>query len=126
MKTRKTISTALFFLIALTACIKSKNPVLIYLKAAELQYEGKLQKENIITALNDILKLSAEQLKTKKYKDYTGKENKWNLPTLIYRHFVPDAKNKTLGNNFYRDIKSREVQLEIRKIIMRINSTIRE
>lgn len=120
MKTIKTISAALFFLIALTACIKSKNQVLIYLKGAELQYEGKLQKENIITALNDILKLSAEQLKTKKYKDYTGKENKWNLPTLIYRHFVPDAKNKTLGNNFYRDLKSRETQIEIKKIIMRI------
>jgi hypothetical protein len=127
MKSNKTIAFSLLLiflclLITLIGCKKEKNSVLNYLENAELQYEGKLQEENIITALNDILKLSKEQLKTKKYKDYTGKENQWNLSTLIYRHFVPNKKNITLGDNFYCDIKSKEVQLEIGNILERIKS----
>ena len=56
-------------------CKKDQNHVLNYLKNSEIQYEGKLQKENIIRALQDTLTLSQEQLKLRRYKDYTGKEN---------------------------------------------------
>ena len=127
MKSNKTtvFSLLLIFLflgIVLISCSKDENPVLDYFENAELQYEGKVQEENIVTALNDILNLSEEELKTKRYKDYSGKEDQWDLPTLIYRHFVPDKKDKTLGNNFYHDVKSKEVQKQIKKILEKIKS----
>lgn len=125
MKSNKipVFSLLIFFLfpgMVLTGCKKGENSVLKYFENAELQYEGKLQEENIITALNDILHLSEEELKNKRYKDYTGKEDRWDLPTLIYKHFVPDKKGKSLGNNFYHDVKSKEVQRNIKQILEQI------
>ena len=110
----------LFLGILLIGCSKDENPVLNYFENAELQYEGKVQEENIVTALNDILNLPEEELKAKRYKDYTGKEDQWDLSKLIYRHFVPDKKGKSLGNNFYHDVKSKEVQRQIKKILEKI------
>lgn len=101
----------------LIGCGKSGNPVANYLENAELQYEGKIQEDNILTALNDILNATEEQLKSKRYKDYTGEEDQWDLPTLIYKHFVPDGKGKTLGNNFYHDVKAEEAQKKITDIL---------
>lgn len=92
------------------------NPVAEYLEGAELQYETDVQKENIATALNDILNLPAEELKKRRYKDYTGKEKQWDLPTLIYRHFVPQWPGTTLGDNFYQDVKSKEAQEQVKQI----------
>lgn len=110
----------LCLLIPLFYCKNKDNPVFDYFQNAELQCEGKEQRENIVTALNDILNLSEEKLKVKRYKDYSGKENDWDLSMLIYRHFVPDNNGDSLGNDFYHDIKSEEVQKEIRKILERI------
>ena len=105
------------FLMIASGCEDTDNMTLSYFQNAELQYEGEVQKENIITALNDILTLPAEELKEKKYKDYTGKENEWSLESLIYNHFVPDKEGKTLGNNFYDDIKKPEAQEKVREIL---------
>lgn len=110
----------LFLIFQLSSCKDSDNQVLNYFNNAELQYEGEIQKENLITAMNDVLNLTEKQLKLKKYKDYSGNENQWDLPTLIYKHFVPDNKDKTLGNNFYHDIKAKEVQEKIRQILKQI------
>ena len=131
MKSNKTTVSILlliflYLLIALMGCKKNENPVLNYFENAELQYEVKTQEENIVAALNDILNLSEEQLKTKRYRDYTDKEDQWDLPTLIYRHFVPDRKGKSLGNNFYHDVKSNEVQKKIKQILEQIKQSPRK
>lgn len=114
------ILLVLLYCFITTGCRESKNPVSDYFENAELQYEGKSQEENIVTALSDILNLPEEQLKTKRYKNYTGKENQWDLSTLIYRHFIPDKSSKSLGGDFYHDVKSKEVQKEIKIILERI------
>jgi hypothetical protein len=101
------------FLCFLAACQKKENPVYNYFKNAEPQYDSNTQKQNIITALNDILNLSEDELKAKRYKDYSGKDQQWDLPKLIIRHFVPDSQGKSFGNNFYHDVKSEKVKDEI-------------
>ena len=108
-----------FLLTALDGCRKAKNPVLEYFENVELQYEGKSQEENIIHALNDILHLSENELRSRKYRDYTGKDNQWDLSTLISSHFVPD-KGVSLGNNFFHDVKADEVQERVRQILKQI------
>lgn len=106
-----------FLLIVIAGCQKRVNSVFNYLNNAELQYENEDQMENIKVALNDILTLPEKELSLKKYKDYTGEEGQWDLPTLILRHFVPDKKGKSLGLNFYKDVKSDEVQKKISMIL---------
>jgi hypothetical protein len=115
----------LLFLCFIMVCQKNENQVLNYFINSELQYETNTQKENIITALYDILNLSEEELKQKKYKNYLGQENQWDLPTLIYKHFVPDKQNKHLGDNFYHDIKSKDVKVEIIKTLDKLNNSNR-
>lgn len=101
-------------------CKSSENPVLDYFSKAEIQYEGKEQEDNIIQALKDILTLSESELKEKRYKDYSGKPGQWDLQTLILKHFLPDSPEKTLGKHFYRDVKAEEVQVEVKKLLERI------
>ena len=96
------------------------NPVAEYFEGAELQYEGEDQKENIVTSLNDILSLSEEELQQRRYKDYEGKENQWDLPTLIYRHFVPAWPGVTLGDDFFHDVKLEEAQKQVEQILIEI------
>jgi hypothetical protein len=97
-----------------------RNPVANYLRGAELQCENDEQRANIATALNDALTLSGDSLATKRYKNYQGQEDQWDLPTLIYRHFVPDHLGATLGKRFYRDVKAKEAQEVIKQMLQRI------
>ena len=118
------ISVAIFVVLCIPffspGCKSSENPVLNYFSKAEIQYEDKAQEDNIIQALKDILTLSESELKERRYCDYTGKPGQWDLQTLILRHFVPDNTEKTLGKNFYRDVKTDEVQVEVKKLLDRI------
>ena len=96
-----------------------------FFKNAELQYETQAQKESIITALDDILNLSLlkeEELRNKKYPNYTGENEQWDLLTLLNRYFVPADQNITLGNNFYTQIKRKEVYEQIAEILAEIQS----
>jgi len=97
-----------------------RNPVANYLRGAELQCETDEQKANIATALNDALTLPGDTLAVRRYKNYQGQEGQWDLPTLIYRHFVPDHQGAMLGKHFYRDVKAKEAQEVIRQILERI------
>ena len=99
----------------------TQNSVMDYLQGAEIQYETDQQRETLVSAMGDALSLSAEQLKTKKYRDFLGKENQWDLPTLINKYFVPNQAEKTLGNNFYHDLKTKEAQTEIKNILAKLN-----
>ncbi len=96
------------------------DDVLEFFTKSELQYETEQQKESIITALNDILNLdlSEDELKNKKYPNYTGEEKQWDLPTLINKYFVPADQNITLGDNFYTKFKRKEIQEQIQEILV--------
>ncbi len=121
-----TLSTLFIIAVTLTACnLNQTDDVYEFFKNAELQYETEQQKESILTALDDILNLSLlkeEELRNKKYPNYTGEENQWDLPTLINRYFVPADQNITLGNNFYTQIKRKEVYEQIAEILSEIQS----
>jgi hypothetical protein len=105
----------------LGGCRRAVNPVADYLDNAELQCETEAQKQNIMRALNDVLTLSGQELAMRRYEDYTGKADEWDLPTLIHRHFVPDRKGKTLGSRFYTDAASARVQAQVRRILDRLS-----
>jgi len=96
------------------------DDVLEFFTKSELQYETEQQKESIITALSDILNLdlSEDELKNKKYPNYTGEENQWDLPTLINKYFVPADQNIKLGDNFYTKFRRKEIQEQIQEILV--------
>jgi hypothetical protein len=98
-------------------CRGEPNAVVSYLDDAELQYEGEVQKANIIDALNDALHFPPDILRAKRYADYEGNEHVWDLHAVIVHHFVPSSERKTLGHRFYQDITSEEGRKKVSEIL---------
>jgi hypothetical protein len=99
-------------IILLTGCSKDKgpNPVLNYVQNSELTYDNKIQRDNIFTAMKDIVALSSEDLEKMRYKDDAGNDNQWDLKQLFNRHFKPKKQGLVWGDNFYEDVKDPQVQ----------------
>ena len=96
-----------------------------YFKGAEAGYDTEVSKQFLISALNDILNLSIDQLKNKKYQDPavnpTSKVSFVDIQMVINRYFIPDG-HKILANNFYQEVKSTEGQEVIKNIIKEISN----
>lgn len=121
MTKRHFLIIGLVFILMCCQSTNKQNSVTLYLSSAEIQCEGDEQKANIVHALKDVLHLSEDQLRKQRYKDYEGNEQQWDLPTLVKKHFVTDANHKSLGDNFYHEIKEKHAQLEVKKILKKIN-----
>jgi hypothetical protein len=65
------------------------NPVVAYLRGAELQCESS-QVPNIRQALDDLVTLPATTLRARRYSDYSGTAGAWDLPRVLRSHFVPN------------------------------------
>lgn len=94
-----------------------------YFDGVEIQYENELQKKDIKQVLCDILNLSKDDLRKKRYPDYAGKEKSWSLSQIIYRYFVADNPRKKLGDNLCEEVKTHEVQVEIKKLLQNLTSS---
>jgi len=103
--------------------VRAVSPVGNYLRNAELQFENEGQLETIRSALTDALDLPANKLKKKRYAGYSGKKSQWSLRTLIERFFVPDGPFKSLGKDFYTDLKRPEVRTKIGLVLDSIASS---
>jgi hypothetical protein len=91
-------------------CGQKANPVADYLLDSEVRCETEAQRCNICNALQDIILLTPAQLREKRYCNSAGTPDRWELPTLVRRHFVPARSEATLGTRFYRDVKAPEVK----------------
>jgi hypothetical protein len=89
---------------------KCANPVADYMREAELQAETVAQKDNVKKALEDMVMLSLKSLKRQRYQDYQGNAGKWDLKTLIDRHFVPATRCSNFHEEFWSHINSPEVR----------------
>jgi hypothetical protein len=96
---------------------QSGNPVYNYLKNSDLKFENKIQRDNILRACNDALKLSSADLEEMKYQDDSGNDYQWTLQTLFNKHFIPKKEGLSWGNDFYHDIKQDSVKGILYKII---------
>jgi len=92
------------------------------LKQSEIQYETDEQKRIIINVLNDMLSLSSEELKNKKYPNYSNQIDTWDLPTVIERYFVPNNDTLLFEEDFYSNIKTNEVQEIIKDLIVHLKT----
>lgn len=99
-----------------------RPPVLDYLEGSEYQGEAS-QRANFLKGLDDALSLAPAELKKRRYADYTGKPNQWDLATLFKKHLLPDKASRTLGDNFYNDIKDARVRANLQALRKRLGSS---
>lgn len=110
----KTVLFSLLFVILLSGCGKQKgpNPVNYYMRNSDLTYENKIQRDNIFAAMKDIINLSKEDLKMRRYPDASGIDAKWDLKTLIVYYWKPKSPNLPVLNDddFYNYVKDDSVK----------------
>jgi len=73
------------------ASAPATNPIVRYLRGAELQAEDEAQVANIHRAFEDLATLPTAELRARRYADYQGTPDAWDLPRVIRSHFVPDG-----------------------------------
>ena len=102
----------IILIISMNSCQEDKKATQTYnyFCNAEIQYETDFQKKVIVEAINDLIKLDSTQLKSKRYSNYNQKGEFWNITELINKYFVPDKKGMTLGDNFFLEVRDKEVQ----------------
>lgn len=109
----------LIFILLLGGKMK-ENKTAGFFDGIELQYETKEQKAVIIEALEDMLTLDAEDLRKKEYPDYFRKDEKISVEQVIYSYFVPDDAKKTLGDDFYQELSTKEVKELLTNLLQKL------
>src|SRR5690554_1523344 len=109
----------LIFILLLGGKMK-ENKTAGFFDGIELQYETKEQKAVIIEALEDMLTLDAEDLRKKEYPDYFRKDEKISVEQVIYSYFVPDDAKKTLGDDFYQELSTKEVKELLTNLLLKL------
>jgi len=117
---RVVVFLVLFAAVLPAGCRRKTNPVTEYLKSVEVQCETEEQRQTVVRALQDVLTLPEQELGRRRYADYAGRPEAWDLPTLLARYLVPDRQGRTFGPDFYADVKSPVVQPMVRRILGRL------
>ena len=103
----------LFFFLAISIVVfgslfacrdKGPNTVVAYLQGAERQSEDLDQRREIEKALNDILTLSPDELRARRYANYQMEPGAWTIIQLLHRYFVPRQLVGLDESRFYHDI----------------------
>lgn len=82
------------FVGAMAACAHHSNPqaaaaIARCLDGAELQAETDAQKKNLRRGFDDLATQPPASLRARRYADYQGTPDRWDLPELLKHHLVP-------------------------------------
>ncbi len=101
------------------------NTVVHFFQQAELQAETDSQRMEIRTVLTGLLELPVEQLKERKYPDYQGHPDQWDILKFLNSYFVPVTPQQLSAEQFYKDLRQPEARKEIRDQLDKLNSYLR-
>jgi len=91
------------------------NSIVLYMNGAELQIETMDQRQELQKALTDILTLSPEVLRQRRYADYQLTPNKWTIVEILQRYYVPPKRVFLNSDSFFKDVISKEAHQNIQK-----------
>jgi len=100
------------------------NTVVAYLQGAERQSEDLDQRREIEKALNDMLTLSPDELRTRRYANYQMEPGAWDIIHLLHRYFVPEKLKGLDEARFYRDIAKPEARAVIQEHLREVREAI--
>lgn len=93
------------------------NSVVEYLTDAEIQAETDGQRSELRKAFTDMLALSADELKTRRYAGFDGTAGVRSLPELLEAHVVPAKPAALAPVQFFADVKQPAAQESVRKLL---------
>ncbi len=100
------------------------NSVAVYFHNAELQFETPAQGAEIRRALEDILNLSPEDLRKRRYANYQLVPESWDILTLIRSYFVPEKPLSLEEARFYQDMTEAPARKEVENQLRAVNEAL--
>jgi hypothetical protein len=101
--------------------VERPNAVTSFFKDAELQAETDEQRQEIKIVLLDMLNLNTNELKAKKYPDYQGHINQWDVIKFANSYFVPSSPMVLSPDTFFEDLLKPEARAVIQELINQNN-----
>jgi hypothetical protein len=98
--------------------VSETNRVVLYIKAAELQFETPEQGAELRRALTDMLTLSPAELCARRYEDYGLTPARWTLGELL-RHYVVTQPLQTIPDEpvFCKDATAASARATVSEFI---------
>jgi hypothetical protein len=103
---------------------KGPNTVVAYLQGADQQFENANQRREIEKALNDMLTLSPDDLRKRRYANYQMQPGAWTIIDVLHKYFLPSKPVGLNHRRFYRDIADPAAQAVIRDHLQRVRMRI--
>jgi hypothetical protein len=100
-----------------------ENRVVDFFRGSELQIETGNQKQALAQALKDMLRLSPQLLKTKRYPDYQGNKGIWTPIQILSAYYVPSRPRSLEPDRFYRDLASQAAKVVITQRLKALHAT---
>ena len=112
-------------IVAQFACREAgENTVVANLKGADQQWETVESAREIERALNDMLTLSPDELRRRRYANYQMDPGAWTIIELLHRYFVPLKPLYVDKDRFYRDVTAVEARAVIRAQLEEVRRSI--
>lgn len=102
-----------------------RNLVHAFLAKADIQFETEAQGKIIAAVLTDLLARPVDELKRKRYPNYTGEPDQWSATQVIARYFVPRTPVALDENTFYAEIRSPESRRDISQQLQALTAMLK-
>lgn len=125
----KLLLTCLMICIALCAGLFScreqgPNSVVAFLQGAERQSEDLDQRLEIEKALNDMLTLKPDELRSRRYANYQMQAGAWTIIQLLHRYFASRGPVYIDEDRFYQDVTDPAARAVIQENLRKVREAI--
>lgn len=99
------------------------NTVVTYLQGADQQWENMDQQREVEKAINNMLTLTPDELRNRRYANYQMQPGAWTITELLDRYFVSRGLVYIDENRFYHDVTDRAARAVIRDHLRRMQES---
>jgi hypothetical protein len=103
---------------------KGPNTVVAYLQGADQQFENANQGREIEKALNDMLTVSPDELRKRRYANYQMQPGAWTIIDVLHKYFLPSKPVGLNQRQFYQDVADPAAQAVIRAHLREVREAI--
>jgi hypothetical protein len=118
------VGASLAVLLLVWACGRSSNSVAAFLDGAQMQAETYEQQRQVRRVLRDMLRMTAAELKERRYANERMEPGVWTAPEILSHYFVPRGQAVLDDERFYLDVKEKPAQKVVRRQLTRLEAEL--
>ena len=99
------------------------NTVVVYLQGADQQWENMDQQREIEKAFNDMLTLSPDELRNRRYANYQMQPGAWTIIDILHKYFLSRGLADIDERRFYSDVTEPAARAVIREHLQQMRES---